>query len=179
MHKIFCILGETACGKSLLVEQLCKELNLKKVVSYTTRARRTNEHNDHFFVDDNVYNTMKDSDNIIAYTEVYDKKYWSTINQIYENDIFIVDAKGLESLEKLNDLDICSIYINVPEEIRYERSQIRGDDTKDFIIQNMMESYQFYKIKSCGGFDYSINNIDTDKAYKVLKYIVNLERGQN
>ena len=178
-HKLFCIMGETASGKDTLTKKLCEDTGIKAIVSYTTRPRRTNEGDTHIFVDDSVYEQMKD--NLAAYTEINGFRYWTTIEQIYDNDIYIIDPNGLETLENLGleDIDICSIYINVPIEVRLERALYRGDSVEDFFSRNKSEMRQFIQMKAAGGFDYAISNLNEDKAYAVLKYIVEVETVQN
>ena len=178
-HKLFCIMGETASGKDTLTKKLCEDTGMKAIVSYTTRPRRTNEGDTHIFVDDSVYEQMKD--NLAAYTEINGFRYWTTIEQIYDNDIYIIDPNGLKTLENLGleDIDICSIYINVPLEVRLERALYRGDSVEDFFSRNKSEMRQFIQMKAAGGFDYAISNLNEDKAYAVLKYIVEVETVQN
>ena len=178
-HKLFCIMGETASGKDTLTKKLCEDTSMKAIVSYTTRPRRTNEGDTHIFVDDSVYEQMKD--NLAAYTEINGFRYWTTIEQIYDNDIYIIDHNGLETLENLGleDIDLCSIYINVPIDIRLERALYRGDSLEDFFSRNKSEMRQFIQMKAAGGFDYAISNLNEDKAYAVLKYIVEVETVQN
>lgn len=178
-HKLFCIMGETASGKDTLTKKLCEDTGMKAIVSYTTRPRRTNEGDTHIFVDDSVYEQMKD--NLAAYTEINGFRYWTTIEQIYDNDIYIIDPNGLETLENLGleDVDLCSIYINVPIDVRLERALYRGDSLEDFFSRNKSEMKQFIQMKAAGGFDYVISNLNEDKAYAVLKYIVEVEKVQN
>lgn len=178
-HKLFCIMGETASGKDTLTKKLCEDTGMKAIVSYTTRPRRTNEGDTHIFADDSVYEQMKD--NLAAYTEINGFRYWTTIEQIYDNDIYIIDPNGLETLENLGieDIDLCSIYINVPLEVRLERALYRGDSLEDFFSRNKSEMRQFIQMKAAGGFDYAISNLNEDKAYSVLKYIVEVETVQN
>ena len=178
-HKLFCIMGETASRKDTLTKKLCEDTSMKAIVSYTTRPRRTNEGDTHIFVDDSVYEQMKD--NLAAYTEINGFRYWTTIEQIYDNDIYIIDPNGLETLENLGleDIDLCSIYINVPIDIRLERALYRGDSLEDFFSRNKSEMRQFIQMKAAGGFDYAISNLNEDKAYAVLKYIVEVETVQN
>jgi guanylate kinase len=172
-------MGETASGKDTLTKKLCEDTGMKAIVSYTTRPRRTNEGDTHIFVDDSVYEQMKD--NLAAYTEINGFRYWTTIEQIYDNDIYIIDPNGLETLENLGleDIDLCSIYINVPIDIRLERALYRGDSLEDFFSRNKSEMRQFIQMKAAGGFDYAISNLNEDKAYAVLKYIVEVETVQN
>lgn len=178
-HKLFCIMGETASGKDTLTKKLCEDTSMKAIVSYTTRPRRTNEGDTHIFVDDSVYEQMKD--NLAAYTEINGFRYWTTIEQIYDNDIYIIDPNGLETLENLGleDIDLCSIYINVPIDVRLERALYRGDSLEDFFSRNKSEMKQFIQMKAAGGFDYAISNLNEDKAYAVLKYIVEVETVQS
>ena len=178
-HKLFCIMGETASGKDTLTKKLCEDTGMKAIVSYTTRPRRTNEGDTHIFVDDSVYEQMKD--NLAAYTEINGFRYWTTIEQIYDNDIYIIDPNGLETLENLGleDIDLCSIYINVPIDVRLERALYRGDSLEDFFSRNKSEMRQFIQMKAAGGFDYAISNLNEDKAYAVLKYIVEVETVQS
>lgn len=178
-HKLFCIMGETASGKDTLTKKLCEDTGMKAIVSYTTRPRRTNESDTHIFVDDSVYEQMKD--NLAAYTEINGFRYWTTIEQIYDNDIYIIDPNGLETLENLGleDIDLCSIYINVPIDVRLERALYRGDSLEDFFSRNKSEMKQFIQMKAAGGFDYAISNLNEDKAYAVLKHIVEVETVQN
>ena len=178
-HKLFCIMGETASGKDTLTKKLCEDTSMKAIVSYTTRPRRTNEGDTHIFVDDSVYEQMKD--NLAAYTEINGFRYWTTIEQIYDNDIYIIDPNGLETLENLGleDIDLCSIYINVPIDVRLERALYRGDSVEDFFSRNKSEMRQFIQMKAAGGFDYAISNLNEDKAYAVLKYIVEVETVQS
>lgn len=178
-HKLFCIMGETASGKDTLTKKLCEDTGMKAIISYTTRPRRTNEGDTHIFVDDSVYEQMKD--NLAAYTEINGFRYWTTIEQIYDNDIYIIDSNGLETLENLGleDIDLCSIYINVPIDVRLERALYRGDSLEDFFSRNKSEMRQFIQMKAAGGFDYAISNLNEDKAYAVLKYIVEVETVQN
>lgn len=178
-HKLFCIMAETGAGKDTLVNRLCEDTSLKKIISYTTRPRRANEGGTHIFVDDAFYEQMKD--NLAAYTEINGFRYWTTIEQIYNNDIYIIDPAGLETLESLGleDIDLCSVYINVPTEVRLDHALYRGDSVEDFFARNRAEMKQFIQMKALGGFDYAISNLNEDKAYSVLKHIVEVETVQN
>ena len=180
-HKLFCVLGESASGKDTLTRKLCEEFGLKQIVSYTTRAQRPGEVDTHVFVDESVYYDMRESGNIAAYTYINNCHYWSTIDQLYENDIYIIDADGLKTLEDLGleDIDLCSIYINVPFEVRLERAIARGDGYETFTNRTASELYQFVKMKAHGGFDWAVNNLNSDKAFEVLKKIIEVETAQN
>lgn len=180
-HKLFLIAGETSSGKDTLTRKICEELNLNQVISYTTRPKRNGENNTHVFVDDTTYEHMKTNGNIAAYTNISGYHYWSTVDQLYDNDIYIIDPVGIASIENLNikDMDFCTIYINVPMEVRIDRAVNRGDNPEVLSKRIHSEFEQFTKFKTHAGFDYSVSNLNCDKAFEVLKKIIEVETAQN
>ena len=104
-HKLFCIIGETSSGKDTLTKKLCDETGMKQIISYTTRQRRTDEGDTHVFVDDSVYEQMRADDKIAAYTEINGNRYWSTIDQLYENDVYIIEERMNPYLVRIDKID--------------------------------------------------------------------------
>ncbi len=55
MGKIFCIMGKSGSGKDTILKEINKveDLNLKTIVTYTTRPKRNNETDgvEYFFID--------------------------------------------------------------------------------------------------------------------------------
>lgn len=180
-HKLFLIAGETASGKDTLTHKLCEELGLSQVISYATRPKRQGEGDTHVFVDDVTYEQMRADGNIAAYTKIGDYHYWSTVDQLYTNDIYIIDPVGIRSIEVLgiHDLDLCTIYINTPLEVRLDRALDRGDNVDVLLKRIQSETEQFLKFKAHAGFDYSVSNLNSDKAFEVLKKIIEVETVQN
>ena len=86
-HVMLCVLGRTACGKDSLTNKLCERTKLNAITSYTTRPRRENEGDTHIFTTKEVYEQMKAEGNVAAYTEIAGYLYWTTIDQLYKNDI--------------------------------------------------------------------------------------------
>ena len=189
---IFLIVGQTASGKDSLVNAMCQiekppiqdmfgdiwfQGKYKQLISYTTRPRRKNEGDTHIFIQPNEVEQYKDQ--IIAYTKIGDYEYFATKDQLKECDFYIIDYMGIQTL-RLHNLDdefrFVTIYINTPDKIRKQRAlQNRKDNTKVFNERNLKEEFQFDMMKKRADFDYSISNIDFDKAFKILKYIVQIE----
>ena len=177
-HVLLCVMGRTACGKDSLVNKLCNDNGLTQLISYTTRSRRKNEGDTHIFSDENTYWEMKNNGLIAAETKIGEYYYWSTIDQIYESDIYIIDFEGLKRIRDLNlpDLRIVSVFINVPDDIRKDRAlNKRKDDRTKFIIRNQAEKRQFDEMLKKGDFDYAVQNIRFPEAYSVLKWISTAE----
>lgn len=180
-HKLFFIVGETASGKDTLTRKLCEDLELNQIISFTTRPKRAGEGDTHVFIDDATYENMKAEGNIAAYTNISGYHYFSTMDQLYSNNFYIIDPHGIASIEALNikDMDFCTIYINVPIEVRIDRAVKRGDDPEVLSNRIRSEFEQFTKFKTHAGFDYSVSNLNSDKAFEVLKKIIEIETTQN
>lgn len=176
-HVLFCVMAESAAGKDRLVSELCERNNWNQLISYATRPKRQNEGETHIFVDTDVYQAMRDDNNIAAYTYIDGNHYWSTIDQLYESDFYIIDPVGIQSLKELDlpNLRIVTVYINVPEEIRKERVKARGDNPAIYRSRCLSERQQFRDMKKNMEVDYVIPNIDFAKAYSVLKWIADVE----
>lgn len=178
IHTLLLVLGKSASGKDTLVNHLCSRTGLKAITSYTTRPRRTNEGETHIFADKVTYEQMKQKGNIAAYTEIAGNIYWTTIDQLYENDIYIIDFNGEKTLRSLNlpGLRLVSVYINVPDDVREERAlNKRGDDRLIFRKRCIDENSQFREMLKNADFDYAISNISEAKAYSVLRHISDIE----
>ena len=176
-HVLICVLGESSCGKDTLVNQICKTSNLTQLISYTTRPQRKNEGATHIFVDEDIYNSMKENNEIAAYTNINNNRYWSTIEQLYDSDFYIIDPIGVDSLKNLNlpNLRVVTVYINVPEDVRKERAIKRGDDVVTYKSRCFSERNQFREMKKNMDVDYVVPNIDFAKAFSALKWIVTVE----
>lgn len=176
-HVLMCVMAESAAGKDRLVNELCNRNNLTQLISYTTRVKRTNEGDTHIFVDEETYQQMKDDNNIAAYTYINGNHYWSTINQLYESDFYVIDPRGVESLKALNfpNLHLVTVYINVPEDVRKERAKLRGDDMNVYRNRCLSEREQFRDMKKNMNVDYVVPNVDFAKSYSVLKWIATVE----
>ena len=177
-HVLLCIMGRTACGKDSIVNKLCERTNLKQLISYTTRERRVNEGDTHIFVAEDDYEAMKFEGKIAAFTQIGEYKYWCTVDQLYENNLYIIDYDGIKTLKALNlpNLRLVSVFINVPDEIRQERALVgRKDNKSKFRMRDIAERSQFREMAKNLDFDYSISNIELPKSYSVLRWIATVE----
>ena len=177
-HILLCVLGRTASGKDSLVAKYCERNDVKQLISYTTRDRRNGEGETHRFVTEEEYHTMLDNNQVAVDTNIAGNYYWSTIEQLYETDIYVIDYVGLKKLRELNlpNLRLVSIFINTPDNIREERALgLRKDDKAKFKIRNFSEAPQFKELLKNADFDYAISNIDFAKAYSVLRWIATVE----
>ena len=177
-HVLLCLIGKTASGKDFLASKLRERTGLKQLMSYTTRERRQHEGDTHIFITDSEYQQLQDSGQIAAFTQIGQYKYCCTVQQLYENDIYVIDYIGLKNLRKLNlpGLRLVTVYINVPDEVRERRAITkRKDDKVKFRIRSVAEREQFREMLKNADFDYSVSNIEWAKAYSALRHISNIE----
>lgn len=177
-HVLLCLMGRTASGKDTLANKLCERTGLKQIISYTTRERRVNEGDTHIFVSDEEYKALEDSNQIATFTQIGPYKYCCTVEQLYQNDVYVIDPIGVQHLRELNvpNLRIVTIYINTPDEIRKERAlNQRRDDRLTFMKRDLDERAQFREMLRNADFDYAISNIDVAKAYSILRWIATVE----
>ena len=177
-HVLICLMGRTASGKDTLANKLCERTGLRQIISYTTRERRANEGDTHIFISDEEYQALEDSGQIAAFTQIGPYKYCCTINQLYENDIYVIDPIGVRHLRDLNlpNLRLVTVYVNTPDDMRKERAlNKRGDDRLTFMKRDMAEREQFRVMLKNADFDYAVSNIDWPKAYSVLRWIGTVE----
>ena len=176
-HVLICVMAESAAGKDRLVSEICNRNNYKQLISYTTRPRRVNEGDTHVFVDEETYRQMKKNNEIAAYTYINGYHYWSTIEQLYQADFYVIDPHGVESLKALSlpNLLITTVYINVPEEVRKERAKSRGDDMMVYRSRCISEREQFRNMKKNMDVEHVISNMDFAEAYSLLKWFANVK----
>jgi guanylate kinase len=177
-HILLLIMGKTASGKDSLVNKLCERTGLKQLISYSTRPRRNNEGNTHIFVSEEEYQEMLANGSVAVDTNIAGNYYWSTIEQLYETDVYIIDYIGYKKLKELNlpNLRLVSVFVNTPDDVREERAlKKRKDDKFVFRKRSLDEAAQFREMLKNADFDYSISNIELPKAYAVLRLISDIE----
>jgi len=172
-HVLICVMAESAAGKDRIVSEICNRNHYTQLISYTTRPRRINEGDTHIFVDESTYQQMRKNNEIAAYTYINGNHYWSTVDQLYQCDFYVIDPIGVESLKALNlpNLRIVTVYINVPEEMRKERAKLRGDNMTVYRSRCLSEREQFRNMKKNMDVEWVISNVDFAEAYSMLKWL--------
>jgi guanylate kinase len=123
------IAGPGASGKDYLAEKLM-EMGLKKSVSYTTRPKRDGEVNGetYNFITREKFEEMISNDEFYEY-EVFleDWYYGSTIKDWNECNLFIKTVGGVSQVREEDRKDCFVVYLDIDEDIRYDRLLERKD----------------------------------------------------
>ena len=131
-------MGKSSSGKDTIFKDLLKEekLNLKPVVSYTTRPMRINEveGREYYFIDKEALDIYDEEGKVIeqrVYQTIHGPWHYATIDD-GQIDLKIADYIMIVTLEAYKNLVkyfgqeyIVPIYIEVEDGIRLERAIIR------------------------------------------------------
>lgn len=177
VHTVILVIGRTGSGKSSLIKKLCERTDLKMLCSYTTRPKRSENDNDHIFVSVEEYLKAKENGEIAIDGEIAGNYYYSTIEQLYEADLYTINPEALNRLLAMNlpNIRFVVVYISCPDKTREERVLKRGDDKHKFRVRDFSERQEFRKFVSEEKWDYAINNLDFPKSYSVLRWIATVE----
>lgn len=176
---IFLIVGCSGSGKTTITEQLEQRYGLKSIQSYTTRPKRYGNETGHTFVSDEEFDKLTD---MVAYTEFDSKRYCATAEQVENNDLYVIDPKGIDFFMKSykgNKIPKV-IFISSDLTTRYERmvkrAEVKGsiyteavDIALDRIKNDVNEFYDY--IHNRASIDYIVNNNQNDNLNNVVNKI--------
>ena len=185
---IFLIVGCSGSGKTTITEQLEQKYGLKSIQSYTTRPKRSENETGHIFVTNKEFDKLTD---MVAYTEFAGNRYCATTEQVENNDIYIIDPKGIDFFMKsYNGRKTPKvIFISSDMATRYERMKSRAEEngnefmdavksSLERITNDVVEFYDY--IHNNAHVDFRINNNENDNLNqivdKIYQYICECER---
>lgn len=187
MPKLFVLIGKSATGKDTLYKELLKtrDLDLKEIVSYTTRPIRKGEKDgvEYFFASSSRLEDLRKEDKIIeirTYNTVQGPWDYFTVNdgQININKYNSLIIGTLESYEQTRDYfgqeNVCPIYIEVDAGIRLQRALDREKTQETPQYTEMCrrfladeEDFKEENLKSLG-IKKRYHNHDLDKCIKEI-----------
>ena len=184
---IFLIVGCSGSGKTTITERLEQKYGLKSIQSYTTRKPRYEGETGHIFISDEEFDKLTD---MVAYTEFAGNRYCATAEQVEDNDLYIIDPKGVDFFMKAykGSKTPKIIFISSNLTTRYERMVGRAE-TKGKSHQEAIESSLTRIVNDAGEFydyiqgqawvDYVCKNNSNDKLEdivdKIFDYISSCE----
>ena len=183
LGNIFVISAPSGCGKSSLVQSLCKlDEKIKTSISHTTRAIRPNEeHGIHyFFVSHNEFEKLIKSGEFLEHAVVYENYYGThtkTIKELQEkgDDIILeIDHQGARQVKSIFN-DATLIYILPPNLTELKRRLIKRNTDSKSTINNRLK-LALDDISHADKFDYVLINDNFDVALQELYSIILVQR---
>ena len=129
---LFLFVGKSASGKTTVADMLARD-GYSQIASYTTRSPRYDGEIGHIFVTDEEYDKLE---NIMASTLYNGHRYCTTLEQVQEADLYVVDVPGVETLmqnyDRLNR-EVYVLYFSVDVYNRIRRMMDRGDNDSQIV----------------------------------------------
>lgn len=171
MGKIFCLLGKSSSGKDTIFKELVEDqgLNLRPVISYTTRPIRHNEScgKEYYFIDEGRLAQYHESGRII------EKREYQTINGTWSyctvddgqidltkpiSYLLILTLEAYKNLQiYFGKEQIVPLYITVDDGLRLERAlqrerQQQKPNYDELCRRFLADSADFHstKLEACG-----------------------------
>ena len=178
--KLIIFAAPSGAGKSSLINKIIERdlNNFELSISATTRAQRDGETHgkDYFFISDNEFNELKNSEAFIEYAVVHGHQYGTLKSFINEkldtgtNIVLDIDVQGFKQIKEVIK-DTISIFIIPPsiEELS-KRLTMRGLDSDETIKERLINAKT--ELKSAELFDYIVLNQDFDKALEEISSII-------
>ena len=118
--KLITITGPSGAGKDTVARMLSEMGGYQVLCSYTTRPKREGEIDgvEHHFVE----TCAVPRDKMLAYTQYGGYEYWTTIDQVTDRTIYVIDEDGLKSLcKKFPNIDLFKICVSANISSRIHR----------------------------------------------------------
>jgi len=171
--------GCSGSGKTTITEQLEQKYGLKSIQSYTTRKPRYDGETGHIFISDEEFDKLTD---MVAYTEFARNRYCATAEQVEDNDLYIIDPKGIDFFIKSykGSKTPKIIFISSNLTTRYERmvgrAETKGKSHQEAIESSLTrivnDAEEFYDyIQGQAWIDYVCKNNSNDKLEDVVDKI--------
>ena len=164
--------GASASGKTEVAKVLAKKYGITKIVTTTTREKRTGEVNgvDYFFVTKEQFERMIIEDKFVEYTLYNGQLYGSTKDQISNDKCVVIDPAGLRSYINLNNKDIVTFYLEADEVTRHNRMVFRGDSPEK-IKSRIANDRIAFKKENIAKVDYVIDSSNNKTIEQVAEDI--------
>lgn len=168
------ILGRSGRGKDTCAKYLTDKYGLTQVKSYTTRPKRGEQEDTHIFINKSDVNLYKHE--MAAYTKIGEYEYFATKTQVQENDIYIIDPKGLYELKKtMPNEPFFVIYITLNRNEALKRAILRNPDNPNeeevFLKRENAEDEQFLEFENSDDADIILTNSEWNITKKHLDSI--------
>lgn len=172
------LVGESASGKTTLLNELVENHGYKKIVTYTTRPKREFEKDDvdYHFVDDETFQKMVKDEKFIEHNQYRGWNYGTAIKDVKKADdksIIILTPAGLRAMRE-KGVAFDSVYLYVDRRSRLIQLLFRGDDVDEAYRRNLSDVGQFDGITD--EVDYVIDNshyhMDENQVLKCMLEVI-------
>lgn len=153
------LVGPSASGKTEIAKTLVSNFNFKKIITTTTREKRTHEMDDvdyHFLALDTF--EKLESQNAFVETSTYqNNKYGLQKKDVIPFGVVILDPKGANNLKRLIKDDCFVIYVQTSRKTREQRL-IHRSDSLSSRLERLESDDQIFDLGHLEHVDFICNN---------------------
>ena len=171
------LLGESASGKTTLEKMLCDRYGLRKITSYTTRPMRPNETDGvdyHFLSEEAFMKKLENHEFAEHYTAGNRWQYAIAREDCTDDRICVLTPEGLRQVQRMDDMNITSVYIKSARQVREERLARRGDDPEEIRRRFITDAEDFKDVER--NVTHVVDNDgDIEDAFQRLQGVLGLD----
>ena len=178
----------SGAGKTTLVKEISKKKNYIISISHTTRKPRANETNgkDYFFVNDNEFKNLIETDKFLEYAKVFNHYYGSSKKVVFDqlkkgnNVIFDIDWQGTQQIKNRKlSYKILTIFILPPSKEELYKRLLNRDKNNKEIANERMKQFNI-DVLNWRDYDHVVINDNLDNCYnEIIKFIENSDNQKN
>lgn len=163
-------MGESGSGKTTIADILEECYGLRQVKSYTTRQKRYPTEDTHTFISVEQFKKLH---NLVAYTYFDGNYYGTTLDQISNNSVYVIDPDGVKYFKAhyAGSKRPIVVYLTVSMEERMKRMMKRGDSKENAAIRIKHDISAFREAEAMA--DYVIENTNLKDAIHEIIDIIN------
>lgn len=150
--RIITITGSSGAGKDTVAKMLSEETGYPVICSYTTRPKRKGEQEgrEHHFVES--CNVPREK--MLAYTKYGQYEYWTEMEQLRSNTIYVIDEDGIRSLMvRFPMIPMIHVYVDASEMVRLSRGVTTERMVRDLQRLELPSGCYHYHIQNNGSWE--------------------------
>lgn len=176
---LFLFIGPSGSGKTEIANRLAKNYGYKVAKSYTTRAKRSETEDNHYFVTKEEYDRLPDKVIPVCYDGNY---YCYTKDELENSDIIIAEPSAIDGLISAK-VHFHAFFFDVDSEVRIARMENRGDSSEKILTRLSEDSRTFWrideKLKKIGSFTKLNNSGKPEDTVKEIDTVIKRFKGKS
>jgi guanylate kinase len=179
-NNLFIISGPSGAGEDSVIEGLKKFFPIERVVTTTTRKKRSDifSEDPYYFISKEEFKKGIENNKFFEYAQEYNDQFYGVTKKEIERviscskiGIWKIEYKGVITIKKIMP-EIISIFIMTPTTEDIEQRLLKRGEDKDYIKQRMTYTKEWLKHKNI--YDYEVINYDgrLDETVENVKKII-------
>lgn len=175
---IFVFIGPSGSGKTEIASRLAEKCGYKIAKSYTTRAKRSETEDNHYFITKAEYDRLPDKVIPVCYDGNY---YCYTKEELENSDIIIAEPSAIDGLIS-SKVNFHVFFFDVDSEVRIARMTNRGDSSDNILKRLAEDGKSFFgiyeKLKKIGSFTNLRNLGSPEDTVKEVDVVIKRLKGK-